>query len=214
MADGEKKNLYQRILAIMDDVPYLQKDDNVSTGAGKSYKAITEEKVTTAIRAAMINHGVVIVPVEQEYDRTDLTLVDKNGNEKVSRLATVATKYRIINVDDPGDYIIAVSNGEGADTQDKGVGKAMTYAYKYLLLRMFAIPTGEDPDKMSSEEYTEKLETDRILESKITKQQAKNLHDFIIARGRDINYVLEYHKVGRLEDLTGRQYGEIIKWLK
>ena len=210
----EKKNLYQRILAIMDDVPYLQKDDNVSTGAGKSYKAITEEKVTTAIRAAMINHGVVIVPVEQEYDRTDLTLVDKNGNEKVSRLATVATKYRIINVDDPDDYIIAVSNGEGADTQDKGVGKAMTYAYKYLLLRTFAIPTGEDPDKISSEEYTEKLEMDRMLESKITKQQAKNLHDFIIARGRDVNYVLEYHKVGRLEDLTGRQYGEIIKWLK
>lgn len=214
MADGEKKNLYQRILAIMDDVPYLQKDDSVSTGQGKSYKAITEEKVTTAIRAAMINHGVVIVPVEQEYDRTDLTLVDKNGNEKVSRLATVATKYRIINVDDPDDYIVAVSNGEGADTQDKGVGKAMTYAYKYLLLRTFAIPTGEDPDKISSEEYTEKLETDRILESKITKQQAKNLHDFIIARGRDVNYVLEYHKVGRLEDLTGRQYGEIIKWLK
>lgn len=209
-----KKNLFQRMLAIMDDVPYLQKDDSVSTGQGKSYKAITEEKVTTAIRAAMIKHGVVIYPESQDYDRTDLTLVDKNGNERISRLATVATKYRVVNVDDPTDYIIAVSNGEGADTQDKGVGKAMTYAYKYLLLRMFAIPTGEDPDKISSEEYTEKLEMDRMLESKITKQQAKNLHDFIIARGRDVNYVLEYHNVGRLEDLTGRQYGQIIKWLK
>ena len=42
--------------------------------------------------------------------------------------------------------------------QDKGVGKAMTYAYKYMLLRTFAIPTGEDPDKISSAETDKKVE--------------------------------------------------------
>lgn len=210
----EKKNLYQRIIAIMDEVQYLQKDDQVSTGSGRGYKAITEEKVTSTVRAAMIKHGVAIIPVKQVYDRTDMTLLDKSGAEKISRLATVSTEYKVVNVDDPDDFIIAVSNGEGADTQDKGVGKAMTYAYKYLLLRMFAIPTGEDPDKISSEEYTEKLEVDQLLDSKISKIQANSLHDFILERGKDISYVCNFHNVSRLEDLTGRQYAEIINWLR
>ena len=34
---------------------------------------------------------------------------------------------------------------------------AMTYSYKYMLLRTFAIPTGEDPDKISSAETDEKI---------------------------------------------------------
>lgn len=33
----------------------------------------------------------------------------------------------------------------------------MTYAFKYMWLRAFALPTGEDPDKISSAELDEKL---------------------------------------------------------
>lgn len=32
----------------------------------------------------------------------------------------------------------------------------MTYAFKYMWLRTFALPTGEDPDKISSAELDEK----------------------------------------------------------
>ena len=144
-------NLFQRIKEIMKSVEYLQKDDNVDN----RYKAISEEKVTTTIRKAMIDNGVVIIPVEQDYQ------VKENGLSKsgaTNLLTTTNTKYRIQNVDDKEDYVIAASSGSGVDTQDKGIGKAMTYSYKYLLLRTFAIPTGEDPDKISSEEIDKKLQ--------------------------------------------------------
>ena len=65
--------------------------------------------------------------------------------------------YRMVNVDDPADFIDIASCGDGADTQDKGSGKAMTYAFKYMWLRTFALPTGEDPDKISSAELDEKM---------------------------------------------------------
>jgi hypothetical protein len=136
----------------MQDVEYLQKDDKVSFG-NTSYKAISEEKVTGTIRAALVKHGLVIVPTEQEHS--------KEGN-----LSTVNVKYQITDID-TGEFIVAVSSGTGVDTQDKGVGKAMTYAYKYLLLRTFAIPTGDDPDKVSSEELDAKFKQQAI------KQQAK-----------------------------------------
>lgn len=145
-------NIYQKIKAIMEDVQYLTKDDRVDTGKGRGYKAISEEKVTSVVRGSMLKHGVVIVPIEMEHKRTDELV-----GERINRISTVDVKYRIQSADDPEDYIEAVSSGTGVDTQDKGVGKAMTYAYKYLLLRTFAIPTGEDPDKVSSDIYTAEL---------------------------------------------------------
>ena len=39
------------------------------------------------------------------------------------------------------------------DTQDKGAGKATTYALKNTLLNMFLIPTGVDTDNTHSDEY-------------------------------------------------------------
>lgn len=134
--------LYKKIHAVMNDVNYLQKDDKVSFG-NTSYKAISEEKVTSTIRASLVKHGLVIIPVEQEHT--------KDGN-----LTTVNVKYQITDIE-TGESIIAVSSGTGVDTQDKGVGKAMTYAYKYLMLRTFAIPTGDDPDKVSSAELDAKF---------------------------------------------------------
>lgn len=154
----KKIGLYKKILAVMADIQYLQKDDKVSTGASGSYKAISEEKVTETVRASLIKHGLVILPIEQEHKRDD-TLLNNNGKETVSRLSTVNTKYKIVDVD-TGEHEILASSGTGVDTQDKGVGKAMTYSYKYLFLRTFAIPTGDDPDKISSDELTDRLKSD------------------------------------------------------
>lgn len=149
---SETKNLFQKISQVMQDVEYLSKDSKISFGT-TNYKAISEEKVTSTLRESLIKNGLVIIPIEQTAGR--------NGN-----VSTVNTKYKIIDID-TGQFEILASSGEGADTQDKGVGKAMTYAYKYMLLRTFAIPTGEDPDKVSSSELDEKQ---RLAEEKKTKE--------------------------------------------
>ena len=130
-------NVYQRISKVMEKVQYLSKDGFIKTSlySEQGYKAISEEKVTSSIREALIDVGLVIMPIRMNHTRTDEVLKDKNGNEKVSRLVTVDATYRIQNIDNKEDYIEVVSSGTGVDTQDKAVGKAMTYAYKYMLLR-------------------------------------------------------------------------------
>lgn len=155
-------NIYEKIAAVMQDVQYLAKDDNVSFGQ-TNYKALSEEKVTVIMRSAMMKHRLVVFPVEQSATRT--------GN-----ITHVDVKYRIVNIDDPADYIEVVSCGDGADTQDKGSGKAMTYAFKYMWLRAFAIPTGEDPDKISSaqlDEEAKKAITCEDCGKKITAKRFK-----------------------------------------
>ena len=206
-------NVYQRISKVMQEVQYLGKDDMVVTNAysGAGYKAISEEKVTTEIRKSLIKNGIVIVPIEMEHTRDDEVLKDKSGNEKVSRLATVNVKYRIQNIDDKDDYIVAVSSGTGVDTQDKAVGKAMTYAYKYLLLRTFAIPTGEDTDKISSEMYDGQFQEKK---AKITKGIADELRDRIKTQGKDymkVRDILDGYVFESLDDITTDKYGEVSK---
>jgi hypothetical protein len=168
VSEVSEVGLYQKIRQVMKDVSYLSKDDNIAFGNTK-YKAISEEKVTSTLRESLINNGLVILPFEQT--------ASKNGN-----ISSVNTKYKIVDID-TGQYEVLASSGEGADTQDKGVGKAMTYAYKYMLLRTFAIPTGEDPDKVSSVELDEK--------QKVQEKKQKDNDDLAqIERNSKLNNVL------------------------
>lgn len=164
-------NIFQKINEVMKAIEYLTKDDKVEFGNTK-YKAISEEKVTTAVRKELVKQGIVIIPIMQESTVTELIRTDKSVNQR----SDVHTRYRIQNIDDVNDFIEVESNGSGVDTQDKAVGKAMTYAYKYMLLRTFAIPTGEDPDKISSAETDYKIQSE-INDEKVidkTKVQALN----------------------------------------
>ena len=141
-------NIHQKILEVMKAIEYLNKDDHVSY-KNTNYRAMTEEKVTTVVRAELIKQGLVVYPIKQDVSQDGI-------------ITTTNTTYRMVNFDDPKDYIDLASSGQGADTQDKGVGKAMTYSFKYLLLRTFAIPTGEDPDKIASAQIDDEMKRSEI----------------------------------------------------
>ena len=139
-------NIYQKMLCIMQDVQYLAKDDKVEFGSTK-YKALSEEKVTRIMRDELIKYKMLIFPIQQTATRS-------------GQITHVDVTYRLQNAENDEEYIDIVSCGDGADSQDKGSGKAMTYAFKYMWLRTFAIPTGEDPDKISSEELDAQMTDD------------------------------------------------------
>lgn len=157
MEAKEAKTVYEKILAVMSAVNYLNKDGFVETGKGKGYKALTDEKVLAAVRPALVAAGLVILPVKMEQQRTDEQVKAYDGSTKTNRITDVSVTYRIINVSNPDDFVEVVSSGTGVDTQDKGIGKAMTYAKKYAILNSFLIPSGEDTDQISSDKYTEQL---------------------------------------------------------
>lgn len=216
-------NLYEKISQVMKDVAYLAKDDSVETGGGKSYKAITEEKVTSTVRESLIKNGLIIVPIAQAHRREDETVKDKYGNERINRVTTVDVTYRIINIEKPDEYIDTASSGTGVDTQDKGVGKAMTYAYKYMLLRTFAIPTGEDADKISSDLYDIGLYGKQVSENaKKDLEKAKQNFDEKFASPSvedlgvqiinlcaetnvDMKTILAYYSAKSLDDMSREQ---------
>lgn len=204
-------NIYEKINAVMKEIEYLTKDDKVEFGNTK-YKAISEEKVTTVVRNELVKQGIVILPIKQESENKELIRTDKS----VNMLTTVHVRYRIQNIEDTNDYIEVESSGTGVDTQDKGVGKAMTYAYKYMLLRTFAIPTGEDPDKISSAETDEKMafEADNTI---INETKAKALESAISNNNipdEIVTEILNKYEYTNTKEIRMRDYMKIVTELQ
>lgn len=184
-----------KILSIMRKVEYLAKDDKVEFGNTK-YKALSEEKVTVIMRRACLDEGVIVYPVEMTESR--------DGN-----IIHVHVKYRLVDTED-NTSIDVVSCGDGHDTQDKGAGKAMTYAFKYMWLRTFAIPTGEDPDKVSSDEITAKETEEQIKKQKISPAKVRSIAKKADTDGVSVGKLCELYLVSDLSELTEAQLSEIV----
>ena len=57
-----------------------------------------------------------------------------------------AVTYKFVDIES-GESIGDFACGQGADKGDKGVYKAITGAIKYVYMKTFNIPTGDDPEK-------------------------------------------------------------------
>jgi len=172
-----KKSLHQKILAIMTEVDYLQKDEKIKFNSG-SYNVISEEKVTTIIRQQLIKHSLIILPVKfvSEIHHIGVVQTEKGAMLGASTLTKCMFVFKICDVES-NEFIELEIGGAGSDSQDKGIGKAMTYAYKYLLLKLFLIPTGDDPDKFSNEQLAEKQNIPSFSEAQnpVTPSQKRNV---------------------------------------
>ncbi len=128
MAD-HKRSLMQRLHAAMGEVDYIQKEWK----HGMNYSIVSHDAVTARVRPVLHKHGV-IYPVS-------VTAHAQDGNR-----TSADVEVTFINVDDPADRLVVKSFGYGIDAQDKGCGKAVSYAVKYALLKTLGLETGDDPD--------------------------------------------------------------------
>jgi hypothetical protein len=129
-----KRNIAQRIAAVMGEVDYVQKEKK----QGMNYSIVSHDAVTAKVRPLLHKHGVIYYP-------RGLT-VSQNGN----RTEAVFT-VRFENIDDRADFIDVETFGYGVDPQDKGPGKAMSYGVKYALLKVLGLETGDDPDTVQDD---------------------------------------------------------------
>lgn len=139
MMETKELGLFQRINEIRKKVDYIQKDKSVSTGGG-SYKAVTHDQVTAILREHMIAFGVVCIPslvASKANDRVD-------GAKQFRYDATYS--FDFVNVDKPEEKLTIVIEAHAMDNADKAPGKALSYAKKYAVLKLFEIETGEDDE--------------------------------------------------------------------
>ena len=138
---------------ITEELGVVAKNLRVQASKTSAYKAVSERDVIDNVKPLEAKHGVYSYPVSREITESNL-LESDNGSygKKTTFMTRIKTVYRFVNVEDPKDYIETVVFSEGIDSQDKGSGKAMTYADKYALMKAYKISTGDDPDATASED--------------------------------------------------------------
>jgi len=141
--------LAERLRRVMETIGGIEKEGQYSAG-NVSYKFRGIEQIAPRVRDAMIEHGVVCVPVRAEHWREDRVAAE---GAKVTMTVSVVMTYRFMSCDNRLDAIEAQMVALANDTGDKAVTKALTSAYKYLMLQTFAIadPT-DDQDRYSGDE--------------------------------------------------------------
>lgn len=146
------ENISKAIISVMEEVKGIDKSMTVGSGT-YAYKGVSDKVVKEVIRPAMIRHGLSIIPTGVEA-KTEVNRWVEGEKTKQSTFTEVETKYTLLHVS--GEMLELAGYGHGVDTQDKGAGKATTYALKYALLYLFLVPTGkiDDTDEEHSEEMS------------------------------------------------------------
>lgn len=190
---SEKLNLFEKIQAVSNEVKNIEK--NMEVGQGKySYKAVSDQDVTLAVKEAETKFRIVSIPVKQELLNTEIIkLVKKNGDEGVNYVDNIKMTIKIVDLDDTNQFIEVESFGKGVDTGDKGFGKAATYARKYALLNAYKIATGEDPDANKSVEQTGQ---------KSISEKRKIVIDYLSTDNNLMVQALQHFNVAEADDLS------------
>ena len=130
-------NIYESIAAIIGEKAAVKKDKR---NEAQRYMFRGIDDVMNTFNPLLAKYKVFAVPTVMNMSREERT-----NNKGTALIYTVLTVQYTFYAED-GSSVTAVTIGEGMDTGDKSVNKAMSAAYKYALFQVFCIPTEEMVD--------------------------------------------------------------------
>lgn len=163
-------NIYQKLIEVRKKVEYLKKENK-----GSQYSYVSSSQVLGNIRKQLDEQNLLLIP----------SIVSTNVRENATKTGTLSYFTELtmnmiwINADKPDEKIEVPFYAQGVDLAgEKGVGKALTYAEKYFLLKSFNIATDkDDPDAFQKKHEEVKLVDDNMIKSlhtRITKKGITN----------------------------------------
>lgn len=174
--DIKSLNLFQRIIKVRENVKYAQKDKSVSTGGG-SYKAVTHDQVTAIVREHMNTYGIVCIP-----NLESSVMNPKEEGAKQQRYDAIYS-FTFVNADKPDDQTVVRIESHAMDNADKAPGKAISYAKKYALLKLFEIETGEDEESRYQDQSVDVVPMLQQINGATTLDELKTVfaaaHEFV-----------------------------------
>lgn len=228
-------NLYEKMYNVMNESEAIEKNMTVGTGSN-SYKAVSESEILNMVKPLFKKYRLIIFPIDGDmkdnalvYEKTDYNGKTANNIRAITELRA---KFRIQDVDSD-QYQDIVGFGNGADTQDKGAGKAFTYSFKNALSKTFMLFSGEDTDNEHSDDidrknsYVKPQPTAADKKAKDEAQQNFNetfaseppdydkiIMELCFEKNVESNTILKHYKVNEIKDLTRDQKIQAIAKLR
>ncbi len=142
----ERPLIYQRIAAIMAEVPAIGKNNQ---NQEQRYRFRGIDDVYNSLHPLFAKHQIFTTSEILSKNREVWT--NKNGTIMIE--FTLQVKYRFTAID--GSFIETETMGQAMDSSDKASNKAMSMAHKAAILQIFMIPTVdiEDADAVTPEPH-------------------------------------------------------------
>lgn len=217
--NGKKISLVTKLTEVQASISGV---DKTGFNDFQQYTYAEESAIVSACRDELAKRHVMIIP--------SIDSVVHDGS-----LTTIQTSYRICD-GDSGEEIITKWAGTGSDKGDKGLYKATTGSQKYLLLKLFLIPTGDqgvadDPEHPSREVRPAKpvtktaaprtapaKDTPKVPPGSISHKQLGRLHAIAGSVNADKDQIAGYCKdtygFDSLDSIHWQKYDEIIKMIE
>jgi len=142
------KNILKKLHTIQKAVEHMEKDGR---NTFQNYNYLSETQVTLEMKKLLDENGVLFTHGSKIINTYEISPTSKGTRQFV---VNIEVNYKFYDIDS-GEFVEGVVVGQGSDTADKGVYKAITGAIKYVFMKNFMIPTGDDPEKTSHEEKKE-----------------------------------------------------------
>lgn len=212
-------NIYQKLVEVRKEVPYLQKDAQMTQANG--YKYNSSSQVIGAVRKRLDELNLLLVTriIDKRVTMDTIEFEEvKNGQSKPKRTTTYFTELDLmmewVNGDDPTEKITVPWYGQGIDTAgEKGVGKALTYAEKTFFLKQFNIAT----DQMDVDAFQERVEQTAIRTNALASNMIAQIKSEWQGGGGKMNALnpwVQQNYQCRLVELTEEQGNEIIEKIR
>ena len=148
----DRKLIANKLHNIQKKVSYMAKG---GLNSAQGYKFLSEAQITEQFKPLLEEAGVLFIYTSK------ITSTSPTPSAKQT-LTNVEVIYEFFDVMS-GESIAGVASGQGTDPSDKGVYKAITGAIKYIFMKTFLIPTGDDPENDSKDAKTKntKVEYDK-----------------------------------------------------
>lgn len=187
----------------MKAVQYVQKDSSIS-GGGANYKAVSHDQVVSVIREELVKNGIMIFP--NQISGEFLIKRDLSATPPV-KMGLYSGKYEIsfVNIDNGEDRVTSTIEAHANDNGDKAPGKALSYATKSAMLKVFSLETGE-----SDESRADVMDFDLI-----NQEQSQELFGLLCDEGGMYTdkglKISKAFKFSNLADIRTKNFDKILK---
>lgn len=161
------KLIAKAIIKVMKDVKGMEKNSHVGSGRN-TYNGTKDQDVKEVFNEAFAKNGLCIMPIEI-YDETQIDRWTQEYNGQPQQKQSVFTKVKVkyLLLHESGESVELMGYGHGVDPQDKGAGKATTYALKNCLLYTFLTPVGKIDDTETT--HSEEIQTPKATTAKVVQ---------------------------------------------
>ena len=184
-----KVNIYKKIFEVQQECNTVVKGEKKD---GLQYEPLAHASVTGVVREALKKQKLIIIPQVQ-------------SNEQAGNQTRCTMSAEIVDIETGESIEVGGFIGYGNDNTDKGPGKAMSYAYKYLLLKVFMLPIAKSDDSELGKNQL--IETqDKPQATKITQDQVNALTELANNVDADLGKFCKYLGVKSFNEIDSRQF--------